>query len=72
MQLLHSLTVCISDLTMCFNLWLQNLLENRAEMLLVWCVLQHGLSHCYKAERGNSALLRLHFLQMLLYEVLGV
>lgn len=29
LQLLHSLTVCISDLTVCFSLGLQNLLEQR-------------------------------------------
>ena len=30
-RLLHSLSVCISDLTACFDLGLQNLLENIRE-----------------------------------------
>lgn len=71
LHLLHSLTISISDLTLCSNLGLQNLLDNRGNAV-VWWFPPVWVNYTTTAEQGSAALLRLNFfLPVLICEVLG-
>lgn len=60
LHLLHSLTISISDLTLCSNLGLQNLLDNRGNAV-VWWFPPVWVNYTTTAEQGSAALLRLNF-----------